>query len=137
LPLTAIASRAQATVLANVSGDMDEKVLRRVVGVHAVREAVAEDVDELFWDTVAHLKETCGARTVAAVADGASVNRLMQKMNATQDERGSSDIFVSAEIENDFEADGSKIYIISDISHLIKKWCNHLENSDVRLSLRA
>ena len=74
---------------------------------------------------------------MAAVADGASVNRLMQKMNATQDERGSSDIFVSAEIENDFEADGSKIYIISDISHLIKKWCNHLENSDVRLSLRA
>ena len=70
-------------------------------------------------------------RTVAAVADGASVNRLMQKMNATQATRGSADIFHSAEVENDIEADGSKIYLISDVSHLIKKWCNHLENSDV------
>ena len=53
-------------------------------------------------------------------------------MNATQAPRGSQDIFISAQVDNDLEEEGAKIYLVSDISHLIKKWCNHLENSDVR-----
>ena len=113
-----------------VNSDMD--VLRHVVGVHAVADQKAEELNEIFWDTVAHLKEQCDVRVVAAVADGASINRLMQKMNATQEVRGSHDVFKSAEVENPFEDEGCKIYLISDVSHLIKKMCNHLENSDVR-----
>jgi 3-keto-L-gulonate-6-phosphate decarboxylase len=68
----------QVTVLSNVSEEVDDKILRRVVGVHAVRDQRAEELNDIFWETVGHLKEVCKARTVAAVADGASVNRLMQ-----------------------------------------------------------
>lgn len=101
-----------------------ERVFRRVVGIHAVRDAVAEDIDELFWDTVANLKLYAGARVISATCDGAGANRLFQKYNASYQGRGTPNTFVTASVRNDIEDDPTAvIYLISDSSHLIKKMC--------------
>jgi hypothetical protein len=95
MPPPAAALLLQATVLGNTSGDRDEAIIRRVVGVHAVRNAVAEEIDELFWDTVCNLKEKCSVRTVAGLCDGASANRLFQKAGTSGQGRGTPNKFVT------------------------------------------
>lgn len=116
-----------ATVLGNTSEDQDEKIIRRVVGVHSVRNCVAEEIDELFWDTVCNLREICDVRTVAGLCDGASANRLFQKANTSGQGRGMPNQFVTTVVPNDLEDDpGAFIFQVSDISHLIKKLTNHV-----------
>ena len=89
------ARSSQAVVVGAPAADQKEKVIRRVVGVHAVRNCVAEELDVLFWETVRHLKKRCDVRTVAGVCDGASVNRLFQKMNSSGQGRGTPNQFVT------------------------------------------
>eukprot|EP00966_Prymnesium_polylepis_P131028 3030530-Prymnesium_polylepis.1 len=89
------ARSSQAVVAGAPAADQKEKVIRRVVGVHAVRNCVAEELDVLFWQTVRNLKKRCDVRTVAGVCDGASVNRLFQKMNTSGQGRGTPNAFVT------------------------------------------
>lgn len=97
-PLSCLLLRAQACIVGDTSNG-EEKVVRRVVGVHAVRNCVAEELDVLFWDTVANLKEKCDATVVAGVCDGASVNRLQQKMNTSGQGRGTPNLFIKVSNE--------------------------------------
>ena len=62
-----------------------EKVIRRVVGMHAVSNLAAEQADELMWYTIASLKLKARVRTRVTTCDGASAFRLVQKSNTWDD----------------------------------------------------
>ena len=112
--------------------------VRHIVGVHATHNAGAEEVDALFWDTIAHLKEIASVRVAASVCDGAGPNRLMQKWNCSAQGRGTPNTFVRAWCPNDIEhGEDAKIFLISDISHLLKKVVNNLEKSTAKVRLYA
>ena len=70
----------QITLLDDTSHLEDEPaIFRRIVGIHAVNNAVAEDVDRHLWDTLYNLQKICHVRTCAVVCDGAAPNRLVQQ----------------------------------------------------------
>ena len=64
---------------------LQEKVIRRVVGMHAVSNLAAEAADELMWYTIASLKLKARVRTRVTTCDGASAFRLVQKSNTWDD----------------------------------------------------
>ena len=114
-------------------GETSKPRWRRIVGIHAVNNLTAEKLHVLFHDTVANLWEDCGLQVVNAVCDGAGANRLMQKMQTSALLRGSPNTFYKAWCYSDvgptINGQRPKIFFISDPSHMIKKFCTHLEKS--------
>jgi hypothetical protein len=105
-----------------------ERVVRRVVGVHAVSSPPAEVVEAITTETIANLDIYAGVRVIATVSDGASAFRLQQKKATSGQGRGTANIFVSSERFDDTRPD-SVINMMSDISHLIKKAVTILHTS--------
>jgi len=105
-----------------------ERVVRRVVGVHAVSSPPAEVVEAITTETIANLDIYAGVRVIATVSDGASAFRLQQKKATSGKGRGTANIFVSSERFDDTRPD-SVINMMSDISHLIKKAVTILHTS--------
>ena len=93
-----------------------------------MRNLTADGLHKHFWDTVFHLKEYSELTVVASISDGASTNRLMQKMNVSDLSRGTPNHFVRAWCRNRLEP-RKKIFFLSDPSHLIKKAMNNWESS--------
>ena len=74
----------QVTFAQDLSGKekATESVVRRVSGFFAVQSECAERITEIFWRTVQELKER-RLRVISCVCDGASGNRLFQKIGAS------------------------------------------------------
>jgi hypothetical protein len=104
------------------------KRLQRVVGIHPVRDCVADELHDLFWDTVQNLYMHAGAYVAAAVCDGASVNRLFIKMNTSDLGRDTPNHFVQSWCRN-LVHPNRKLFFISDPAHALKKPANNWEKS--------
>ena len=113
------------------SGCSEEKVMRRVCGVHAVSSPPAEVVEGLQSETIMCL-EMEGIHVIATSSDGASAFRLMQKESTSGQGRGTANVFVTTTRRNP-ERPGSVINMTSDISHLQKKGTTNLYKRDMRL----
>jgi hypothetical protein len=106
------------------------KRLQRVVGVHAVKSCDADLLNQLFWKTIYKLKRLSNLTTVGSVCDGASVNRLMTKMN-TGSGRGEANVFIEGQSHwcwNQVEP-YLPLFFNSDAAHGVKKWVNNWEKS--------
>ena len=88
-------------------------------------------LDQLFWETVCKLQTISKLTIVAAVCDGAGCNRLFQKIQTSNLKRGlKNNTFDRAWCHNKASDDlEARVYFMSDPSHLIKKYCNHIEKS--------
>ena len=117
------------------AGLSEERVFRRVVGVHAVSSPPAEKVEKLLVATIAMMELYAGVTTVATCSDGASTFRLQQKMTTSGNGRGTANTFINTTRPNDARP-GRVINMLSDISHLIKKACSCLHSSDPESTAR-
>ena len=127
-----------AVMVHDVSSYVPEKVLRRVVGIHAVRDCVAEDINELKWQTIANLRLYAKVRTVVTTKDGSGPNRLDDKCDTSGMGRGTSNMYVTTVIHNDVEADPDAIiHAISDMPHALKKLVSHMFKSYFGSTSRA
>jgi len=104
--------------------------LQRVVGVHPVHDCTADLLHDLFWETVANLTIHASLETVAAICDGASVNRLFIKMNTSDLKRGTPNHFIQAWCWNQVRP-RRKLFFIADPAHGLKKPANNWEKSHV------
>ena len=95
-------------------------------GYHASMGFTGDQLHPLVWEATRVL-ETIGFKVRAWVADGASPNRKLFKMNVAED----TDNWLW-----NYFANGRKIYTISDFLHLIKTTRNCLENSHGNLNTR-
>ena len=130
-----VATHALVFQVAELSGQSESENLRlrQVVGVYGVCDLNAVTLDELFWQTVRNLHLLANVRTVVCVCDGASCNRLFQKMNTHQMGKGTPNTFCSgcAWCPNPYvtgEQD-PKIWFMSDPAHWVKKVVTHWEKS--------
>ena len=73
-----------ASFLHDLSAYSDESAIRRVVGMHAVSNLVAEQADELVWYTIAQLALKAMVRTRTTTCDGASCFRLQSSYAASR-----------------------------------------------------
>ena len=128
----AMATHALVFQVAELSGAQRPR-FRRVCGIHAVASLTADKLHTLFWETVGYLAEDCDLQVVAAVCDGAGCNRLWMKMQSMGPRaRGTPDKFTSGMhwVWNHWGPPNSKIFLISDPSHMGKKTRNNMASSD-------
>ena len=76
-----VATHALVFQVAELGGEAFPSRLRQVVGMHAVTNLNAVTLNGLFWRTVRNLYLLAGVTIVVNISDGASCNRLFQKMN--------------------------------------------------------
>jgi hypothetical protein len=120
------------------AGLTTEKVLRRVVGVHAVAKAKAEDVEAIRRETIDNLWIYAKVRVVSVVKDGASVNRLDEKFSTSGAGRGSKNTFVTTICQNHALPDDDAVYQFnSDVSHMLKKACTIAYSSSTTSDCRT
>ena len=96
-------------------------------GHHASTGFTADQLFPLVWKA-ARILECVGFK--AWVCDGASTNRKFFKINHLEQEAG-----IVCSTINRFEP-SQKIYLISDVPHLLKTTRNNLENSHGNLNAR-
>jgi len=123
-----------ASFLHDLSAYSDESAIRRVVGMHAVSNLVAEQADELVWYTIAQLALKAMVRTRTTTCDGASCFRLQHKINTTGQGRGTANTFGGSRVPNDCEDDeNASIELGSDESHWLKKGLTNWYTRDMQL----
>lgn len=99
-----------------------EKTLRRVVGMHAMRDATCDEVEPLLWSHVSYLLIYAQIHVIATTCDGASFFRLLQKASTVGLGKGSSNTFYTTVVENDLEDDeDAQFNMLSDTTHCVKK----------------
>mmetsp|Transcript_9865 Transcript_9865/g.23974 ORF Transcript_9865/g.23974 Transcript_9865/m.23974 type:complete len:154 (+) Transcript_9865:977-1438(+) len=127
-----VATHALVFQVAELSGATKPMRFRQVVAIHGVVNLTAVTLHRLFWETVRNLQRRAHVRIVATVCDGASCNRLFQKINTHNMGRGTANRFEAgprpgkgrAWCENpyvDSPDEDSKIWFMSDPSHWVKK----------------
>ena len=92
---------------------------------HATKGASAAQIMSLFWKAVSILELSCDLNVIAAVADGASNNRLFFKMHKGMSR---SDSPYTYRTKNIF-APGRYIYFFADVPHLMKTLRNAVYHS--------
>ena len=113
--------------VAELSGqELEEKLrFRQVVAVYGVTNLDAATLNTLFWRVVRNLHYWSGIRTVVCICDGASCNRLFQKMNTHNMGKGTPNAFQPgcAWCRNPFvrSEPEPKIWFMSDPAHWVKK----------------
>ena len=125
-----IATHALVFQVAELSGETTPLRFRQVVGVYGVTALNADILDQFFWEVVSNLHFISGVRIVVSICDGASCNRLFQKMHTHQMGRRTPNAFQPgrAWCPNPF-IKGAKIWFMSDPAHWIKKVVTHWEKS--------
>ena len=128
-----VATHALVFQVAELSGQTEPIRFRQVVAVYGVTSLNAFKLDELFWEVVQNLHDWSAVRVVVCICDGASCNRLFQKMNTHQMGKGTPNTFQpgKAWCPNPYvrgERD-PKIWFMSDPAHWIKKVVTHWEKS--------
>ena len=127
-----IATHALVFQVAELSGLTQPLRFRQVVGIHGVTSLNADILDTLFWQTVRNLHFIADVRVVVSICDGASCNRLFQKMNTHQMGRRTPNTFQPGQAwcPNPFvDEENAKIWFMSDPAHWIKKVVTHWEKS--------
>jgi hypothetical protein len=107
----------------------DERILRRVVGVHAVNSPPAEVVTAIIDETIDNLEIYAQVSVVATSSDGASSFRLQQKYATSGQGRDTANVFVTTTRPNPSRSDRI-LNMLSDISHLMKKATTNLYKSN-------
>lgn len=90
---------------------------------YATTDLSADLLYPLVWEVVKHL-ECAGFRVISLTGDKASINQTFFRMN--QSKKGHA---LVNKIKNRYSRDGSYIYFISDVPHLIKTVRNCWSNS--------
>ena len=83
-----------------------------------------------FWEAISILEYTCNLPVIAAVSDGASQNRVLNRMNSGLDDHPDADVVYKT--VNSFAPD-RYIYFIADAPHLMKTARNALYHSGMFL----
>ena len=104
---------------------LEEKLrFRQVIAIYGVTNLTAATLNKLFWRVVRNLHYWSGVRTVVSICDGASCNRLFQKMNTHKMGKGTPNTFQPgrAWCRNPFVRDEKepKIWFMSDPAHWVK-----------------
>ena len=93
--------------------------------------ATGEELFPIVWDGVRNLEES-GLRVMVITCDGASPNRKFFQMHTTPKRKGA----VTYKTRNPYSPDGSDVYFMSDVPHLIKTtrncWSNSFGHSHTR-----
>ena len=131
-----VATHALVFQVAELSGETKPLRFRQVVGIHGVTNLNAVTLNRLFWRTAFNLHYRSNVRVVVNICDGASCNRLFQKMNTHRMGRGTPNVYQAgrAWCRNPFvrptAADPEpKIWFMSDPAHWVKKVVTHWEKS--------
>ena len=127
-----VATHALVFQVAELSGENTPTRFRQVVGMHAVTNLNAVLLDRLFWRTVRNLYLHADVTIVATISDGASCNRLHQKMNTHQLGKGTGTVYQSGKawcINPYVPGHKTKIWFMSDPAHWVKKVVTHWEKS--------
>ena len=125
-----MATHALVFQVAELSGETSPLRFRQVVGVYGVTNLTAVILNKLFWRVVRNLHLYADVHIVVSICDGASCNRLFQKMNTHQMGKGTPNHFQPGRCwcSNPFVED-AKIFFMSDPAHWIKKVVTHWEKS--------
>jgi len=124
-----VATHALVFQVAELSGESEPR-FRQVVGIHGVTNLNAKMLHRLFWRTVRNLYHRSDIRVVVNISDGASCNRLFQKMCTHKLGKGTRNDYQpgKAWCYNPF-VKGAKIWFMSDPAHWVKKVVTHWEKS--------
>ena len=130
-----VATHALVFQVAELSGETLSSNIRfrQVVGVHGVTNLNASMLHKLFWRTVRNLHFWSDVCVVVSICDGASCNRLFQKMNTHNMGKGTPNTFRTGctWARNPFRR-SRKIFFMSDPAHWIKKVVTHWEKSTAK-----
>ena len=130
-----VATHALVFQVAELSGEGSSEGgprLRQVVGIHGVTNLNAKMLNRLFWRTVRNLYLLSDITIVVNISDGASCNRLFQKMCTHDMHKGSPNDYQPGQAWcfNPFIPGGRrKIWFMSDPAHWVKKVVTHWEKS--------
>jgi hypothetical protein len=127
-----VATHALVFQVAELGGEAFPSRLRQVVGMHAVTNLNAVTLNGLFWRTVRNLYLLAGVTIVVNISDGASCNRLFQKMNTHRLGKGTGNIYQSGKawcINPYIPGHTTKMWFMSDPAHWVKKVVTHWEKS--------
>ena len=128
-----VATHALVFQVAELSGEGVPR-FRQVVGIHGVTSLNAKMLHRLFWRTVRNLYLHSDITIVVNISDGASCNRLFQKMCTHRLNKGTSNTYQSGKAWciNPFVPGGRmKLWFMSDPAHWVKKVVTHWEKSKV------
>lgn len=125
-----VATHALVFQVAELEGKAEPLRLRQVVAVYGVHSLNGAKLNDLFWQVVENLHVWSKVQVVVSVCDGASPNRLFQKLNTHKMGKGTPNVFQpgQAYCPNPY-VPGRKIWFMSDPAHWIKKIVTHWEKS--------
>ena len=127
-----VATHALVFQVAELGGEAFPSRLRQVVGMHAVTNLNAVTLNRLFWRTVRNLYLQAGVTIVVNISDGASCNRLFQKMNTHRLGKGTGNVYQPGKawcINPYVPGHTTKMWFMSDPAHWVKKVVTHWEKS--------
>jgi len=130
-----VATHALVFQVTELSGEItgsNPTRLRQVVGMHAVTNLNARTLNRLFWRTVRNLYLLADVTIVVNISDGASCNRLFQKMNTHKLGKGTGNAYQRGKawcINPFVPGHKTKMWFMSDPAHWVKKVVTHWEKS--------
>ena len=130
-----VATHALVFQVAELSGEGTSEGrprFRQVVGIHGVTNLNAKMLHRLFWRTIRNIYLLSDITVVVNISDGASCNRLVQKMCTHNLGKGTHNKYQpgKAWCFNPFVPGGRrKLWFMSDPAHWVKKVVTHWEKS--------